>query len=126
MGKKTKFKASKRKEAPALIKINRELYEAIRIIVRKNPVEYPTMKHFVEKAAMNLVGSRKYDIQGIKTDDASLEQPLREAVKNANKTPVNCIICNKSLYKQEGSKAKDVCLECRKAISHLSKVIGGE
>lgn len=123
---KTKIKTviSKKKREPALIKINRELYEAIRLIVKKNPVEYPSMKHFVEQAAMSLVGSKKYDIEGVKSDRATLNEKLEKVIEDASREATVCVLCNKTFFKQEGSNSKNICSDCRKSILHLSKILG--
>ncbi|MBI4095560.1 MAG: hypothetical protein HY438_01730 [DPANN group archaeon] len=43
----------------ALVKISDELYKRAARAAKANPVEYPTIKNFVEKAVMDRLGNRR-------------------------------------------------------------------
>lgn len=110
-----------KKEKTALVKINKEVHEVVRAIVEQNGIEFPSIKHFIEKAIMNAAGFRRYNIGGI--DDKYLEEkPLKKLVGESTKNFVICIVCNRAFLKdkKDNNENARICPNCKNIIHHFA------
>ncbi len=110
-----------KKERAALVKINRELHDVVKAIVEQNSIEFPSIKHFIEKAIMSAAGFRRYNIGGI--DDTYIEEkPLKKLVGESTKNFVICIVCNRAFLKnkEDNSENARICPNCKSIILHFA------
>jgi formylmethanofuran dehydrogenase subunit E len=120
-------KVDKKQEKVSLVKINSSLYEAIRATVGENSIEFPSIKHFIEKASMQALGFKKYNIEGV--EDQNFDgKKLSQVVGESETGFVFCLACNRAFLKEKGANndAAKICPQCKKAILHLSKILKGE
>ncbi len=110
-----------KKEKSTLVKINIGLYNFVEELVKQNPIEYQSIKHFVEKAIMDVVGFKKYNIGGIEGKYLE-ERPLKRVVGESKKGFFTCIVCGRFFLrdKKENNEASKICLNCRNTILHFA------
>ncbi|MDO8508191.1 MAG: hypothetical protein Q7S27_00740 [Nanoarchaeota archaeon] len=111
------MKKKKKAEKTALIKINSLLYRQVREFVKFHPIEYPSIKHFVENSIMKSLGFKKYDIEGIDLEKSD-SKPLVDVVGSPAKY-LRCIFCDCFYPKNEKKGSVNVCPICAEAIMQV-------
>jgi hypothetical protein len=120
------MKRSNKEEETALIKINPELYKQVREFVKQNKLEFPSIKYFVEKSIQKSLGFKKYDIEGIDTENNS-KKALVDVVGKSNSNMLICPICSR-VYRKDKSESEGLttCPTCSQAITNVIKSIRDE
>lgn len=113
-----------KKEKSTLVKIDKDLYDALKILVEENHLEYPTIKNFIERAIMAQAGYKKYDIQGI-NDPLMESKPLKKVVGIPKSNFSQCLVCNRFFLrdKDETGEKSRICPNCKETITHFSDII---
>ena len=106
-----------------LVKINSELYNAIKATIGKNKIDYPSIKYFVEKAVEKAVGFKKYDIEGIKVHKS--DEPLKNILPLPSKNFCMCFLCDRAFLKDKEDKSEvgKICPNCKRVILYFADEI---
>ena len=116
-----KVKGAKRGKQ-AIIKINSEIYDKIKVVVDSNKVLYPSIKNFVEKSLAEALKFNKYNIEGLSDFFDPAKHPLNLVVKS-DKNYVMCHMCSKFFLKDKlaDREIDRVCPNCKSAIAYFAK-----
>ena len=110
-----------KKNQDKLIKIDESIYNLMKGYVEKNKLEYPSMKHFVEKAIVKALGFKQYNIGGVR-QDYDEDTPLKRIVGESQKEFTLCIICNRPFLKntKSNNESSRICPNCKDTIVHFA------
>jgi len=114
-------KEKSREKADSLVKMNSDIYREVAEIVEANPIDYPSIKNFVEVAVRNQISMIKYDIENmpaIMTKDGRLKP-------SGSREFTNCLACGNLFLneKDKNRRGRKVCPKCSKIIKNLSGLI---
>ncbi len=111
------------KNDTSLAKINSTLYNEVVEIVEANPIDYPSIKHFIEVAVRNHINSIVYDIEN---KEALIGKDGK--LKLNKKEFTTCLACNNLFLneKEKNKQGRKVCPKCTSLINKLYKFIDYE
>lgn len=103
----------------SLIKIDSGLYEEVIALSNADPINYPSIKNFVEKAIRDYIGSIKYNIEN-KQELITPEGILKSEGKNVY---VQCLVCDKLFLNDriKNKQGKNICPKCAMVVKVLNE-----
>jgi len=106
----------------SLVKIDSELYDKASEIVKLNPIDYPSIKNFVEVSVRDQINAIRYNVENMKqivSKDGKLVK------KKSDERYTNCLVCDKIFLAPDvkGGRGK-VCKGCRERILKLAEKLG--
>jgi hypothetical protein len=102
------------------IKINGEIYNAIKAKVESSPKNYKSVSDLIEQAVLRHLRPDKYNIDGVGMCEEVLSKPLRQVVKS-EKRYVFCLMCAMPFLidKKDDKKSSRVCPSCDNKITKI-------
>lgn len=106
----------------SLVKIDSKIYDDVSEIVKANPIDFPTIKNFIEIAVRNHLDLIKYNI-GNREDIIS---PKGEIIPSSStKKFSKCNLCSRIYFgvKKNSQDKMPLCPNCKKIIIKIASQI---
>mgnify|MGYP001577896541 FL=1 len=105
----------------SLVKIDSELYAEAKSIADASPIDFPSVKNFIETALRNYIRSIKYNIEGIDELVSKETGALKPSLKNTTL----CDVCGKPFMKdkKDTTPIGRICQNCKHTILFFSKLL---